>query len=81
MEAGSTGEKGAGSLDEMSIKMKGGGAELVIQWWRKHEGGRMEQEKRPYRTEAGRIQGAGVGARKEDDLVEVGVRRFSLKDR
>ncbi len=44
-------------------------------------GERKKQEKRPYRTEAGRIQGAGAGARKEEDLVEVGVRRFSLKDR
>jgi hypothetical protein len=44
-------------------------------------GERKEQEKRPYRTEAGRIQGAGAGPRKEEDLVEIGVRRFSLKDR
>jgi hypothetical protein len=43
-------------------------------------GERKEEEKRPLRTEAGRIQGAGARARKEEDLVEVGVRRFSLKD-
>ncbi len=58
--------------------MKGGVTELV----KEAGGGNVkEEEKRPYRTETGRIQGAGAGARKEDDLVEMGLRRFSLKDR